>query len=86
MTQDFGVAAMALSKNAAALNQNGLVFTAENIDRLLFERHIGKQQRRNGKKAWKNCARTKADDAAFIQAFVDILDQIQSGKGPYPRE
>ena len=47
VTQDFGVAAMALSKGASALNQNGLIFTSENIDQLLFERHIGKELRRD---------------------------------------
>lgn len=77
ITQDFGVAAMALSKNAAALNQNGLIFTPENIDQLLFERHIGKELRRSGKKAGKNRARTKTDDEAFEKAFVDILNRIQ---------
>jgi uncharacterized protein YaiI (UPF0178 family) len=32
---------MVLGKGAQAVNQNGLVFTNENIDKLLMERHIG---------------------------------------------
>lgn len=76
VTQDFGVAAMALGKGAAALNQNGLIFTAENIDRLLFERHIGKELRRSGKRARKTRARTKTDDEAFEKALVEILRNL----------
>lgn len=75
ITQDFGVAAMALGKGAKALNQNGLIFTSGNIDRLLFERHIGKELRRSGKKAGKTRARSKADDEAFEKALIGILDQ-----------
>lgn len=74
VTQDFGVAAMALGKGAMAINQNGLIFTASNIDRLLFERHIGKELRRSGKKAGKTRARSAEDDAAFEKAFIRLID------------
>lgn len=43
VTQDFGVAAMALGKGARALNQNGMVYDSGNMDRLLFERHLGQK-------------------------------------------
>ena len=33
-----------------ALNQNGLVYTNENIDRLLFERFLSQKARRAGKR------------------------------------
>ena len=42
VTQDFGLAAMVLGKGARAVNQNGLVFTNDNIDKLLMERHLRK--------------------------------------------
>ena len=35
-----GVAAMALSKNASAIGNSGLIYTNENIDKLLFERFL----------------------------------------------
>ena len=38
---------MSLGKGARALNQNGLVFTDKNMDRLLMERHIGQKVRRS---------------------------------------
>lgn len=74
VTQDFGVAAMALGKGAFALNQNGLVYSDENIDRLLFERHLGQKIRRGGGKAGKAKKRTHADDEAFAAALQKLLD------------
>lgn len=50
ITQDYGVAAMALGKKAKALHQNGKEYTSENIDQMLFERHLRKKARRSGKR------------------------------------
>ena len=47
VTQNYGVAAMALGKNAYAIHQNGWRYTSENIDRLLMERHMAKKARRS---------------------------------------
>lgn len=74
VTQDFGVAALALGKRAGAINQNGLVFTPDNIDRLLFERHLGQKVRRGGGKTASAAKRTRADDQAFEHAFNALLD------------
>ena len=68
-----GVAAMALGKGAAALSQNGLIYTSGNIDRLLFERHVGKKLRRAGKHGPNPKKRTSADDDAFLAAFLRLL-------------
>ena len=48
VTQDYGVAALALGKGAYAINNNGLIYTNDNIDRMLFERHISSRIRRGG--------------------------------------
>ena len=48
VTQDFGLAAMVIGKGAKAINQNGLIFTDQNMDKLLMERHIGQKIRRSG--------------------------------------
>ena len=79
VTQDYGVAAMSLSRGAKALNQNGLVYDGGNMDRLLFERALGQKIRRSGGRFGKNRKREKADDEAFRAAFVRLLDE--SGKG-----
>ena len=73
VTQDFGVAAMAIGKGAQAINQNGLVFTDVNMDRLLMERHIGQKIRRSGGRTKGPTKRTKEDDARFEAAFERLL-------------
>ena len=39
VSQDYGVAAMALGKSAYAIHQSGKWYTNENIDQMLMERH-----------------------------------------------
>ena len=39
VSQDYGVAAMALGKGAYAIHQSGKWYTNENIDQMLMERH-----------------------------------------------
>jgi hypothetical protein len=62
VTQDFGLAAMVIGKGARAVNQDGLVFTNENIDGLLMGRHIGQKVRRGGGRTKGQSKRTKDDD------------------------
>ena len=40
VSQDYGVAAMALGKEAYAIHQSGKWYTNENIDQMLMERHL----------------------------------------------
>lgn len=76
VTQDFGVAAMALSKDTYAINQNGLIYTRDNIDRLLFERHISQKVRRSGGKTSNPRKRTREDDEKFEKAFRLLLNRM----------
>ncbi len=73
VTQDFGLAAMVIGKGAKAINQNGMVFTDANMDRLLLERHIGQKVRRGGGRTKGPSKRTKEDDIRFEAAFKDLL-------------
>ena len=43
IAQDYGLASMCLARRALVLNQNGLEYTPENIDGLLFRRHENKK-------------------------------------------
>jgi len=76
VTQDFGLAAMVLGKGARAVNQNWLVFTNENIDKLLMERHIGQKVRRSGGRTKGPAKRVKEDDERFETAFALLLDSL----------
>jgi uncharacterized protein YaiI (UPF0178 family) len=74
VTQDFGLAAMVLGKGAKAINQNGLVYTDQNIDKLLMERHIGQKVRRSGGRTKGPAKRTKEDNDRFEAVFTKLLN------------
>ncbi len=80
VTQDYGVAAMALGKKAKAINQNGMIYNDNNIDRLLFERHLGQKVRRAGGRTSNAGKRTRADDESFEKAFIMLVREALAKK------
>ncbi len=75
VTQDYGVAALALGKGAKAIHQSGRWYTDENIDGLLMERHMARVARKSGKHHLKGPAkRTAEDDRRFEESFRRMLD------------
>lgn len=48
ITQDYGLAAMCLARGARPLSQDGMEYTAEDIDSLLLARHTAKKIRNSG--------------------------------------
>ena len=74
VTQDYGLAAMVLGKGARAVHQSGMVYTDENIDKLLMERHLSAKFRRGGGRTKGPSKRTKEDDERFEAVFVRLLD------------
>ena len=74
VTQDYGLAAMALGKGARIVNQNGLIYTNDNIDKLLMERHIGAKVRRSGGRTKGPAKRTKEDNERFEATFMMLFD------------
>ncbi|MCL2082714.1 MAG: YaiI/YqxD family protein [Oscillospiraceae bacterium] len=74
VTQDFGLAAMVIGKGARAIDQNGLIFTNDNMDKLLMERHIGQQIRRGGGRTKGPSKRTREDNARFEAMFGKLLN------------
>ena len=78
VSQDYGVAAMALSKGCYAIHQSGKWYTNENIDQMLMERHIAKTERKKTKKHHIKGPkkRTKDDDLRFEKAFEDLIIKL----------
>ena len=74
VTQDYGLAAMVLGKGARAVNQNGLVYSNDNIDRLLMDRYIGQKIRRGGGRTKGPAKRTKEDNDRFEAVFCKLLE------------
>lgn len=76
ITQDYGVAALALGKGARAIHQSGKWFTDDNIDGLLMDRHLAKKARRSGKHHLKGPAkRTEEDDKRFAESFERLIQE-----------
>jgi len=76
ITQDYGVAALALGKGARAIHQSGKWFTGENIEGLLMERHMAKKARRSSKHHLKGPPkRTGEDDQRFEASFVRMIEE-----------
>ncbi len=71
VTQDYGVAAMALGKGAFAIHQSGKWYTNENIDQMLMERHLNKKARRASSRNHIKGPRkrTDEDDQRFAESF-----------------
>ena len=75
VTQDYGVAAMALGKGAFAIHQSGKWYTNENIDQMLMERHLNKKTRRASSRNHIKGPRkrTEEDDQRFAESFEKLL-------------
>lgn len=79
VTQDYGVAAMALGKGAYGIHQSGRWYTNETIDQMLMERHLNKKARRSsGKNHLKGPKkRTEEDDLRFEQSFERLIVKVK---------
>ena len=79
VSQDYGVAAMALGKGAYAIHQSGKWYTNDNIDQMLLERHLNKKARRSSHKNHIKGPkkRTEEDDVRFAQSFEKMLMMVQ---------
>ena len=77
ITQDYGLAVMAMSKSAFALHQNGFEYTDLNIGRMLFERHISREMRKNGFRSTKIKKRAKENDIKFEKFFSEFIARIK---------
>ena len=76
VSQDYGVAAMALGKGAYAIHQSGKWYTDENIDQMLMERHLNKKgAAEQPEKSYKGGPRkrTDADDERFSQSMEKMV-------------
>lgn len=73
ITQDFGLAVIALSKNANAIHPKGLIYTNDNINGLLFERHLNFKNRKKKIRTKNIKKRTKLDDLSLIKNLKKLI-------------
>ncbi len=73
ITQDYGLAAMALSKRGYAINQNGMVYTDDNMNGLLFARHLAKTVRSQGGHIKGAKKRIRENDDHFKKSLTALV-------------
>lgn len=78
VTQDYGVAAMALGKSVRAIHPSGREYTDDNIGGLLMDRHLAQKARRSSGKYHSKGPkkRTVTDDIEFCASLGRLLDEM----------
>lgn len=73
VTGDYGLASVVLSKSATPLSPRGFVYTSDNIDRLLLQRHIDAKIRRSGGRTKGPKALNAEDKKQFRETLRRLL-------------
>ena len=73
VTQDYGLAAMCLSRRAIVLDQDGRLYTEENISGLLEFRAVSAKIRRSGGRTKGKPKRSAQQDRDFEAALIRSL-------------
>lgn len=75
ITQDYGLASLALGKGCIVLHHKGFEYTASNIEKLLHDRYLSAQIRKSGKRTKGPKPFTSHDSEGFRHLLIQILDQ-----------
>ncbi|QTD42616.1 YaiI/YqxD family protein [Sporosarcina sp. Te-1] len=76
VTQDYGLAAMVLAKQGYPIDQNGRLYTNDNIDQLLYARHTAQKVRMAGGRLRGPKKRTKEQTASFVNNLRDLCRTV----------
>lgn len=77
VTQDYGLAAMCLAKKASVINQDGMLYTDDNIDALLHSRYVAKKIRNSGGRLKGAAKRTELQNAKFEESIASLAQKIK---------
>jgi uncharacterized protein YaiI (UPF0178 family) len=80
VTQDYGLAAMCLAKQAIPINQDGMVYDHSNIEGLLMARHTARKIRTAGGRLRGSRKRTGDNDASFEEKLRAVLGKTEEEK------
>jgi uncharacterized protein YaiI (UPF0178 family) len=81
VTQDYGLASMSLAKKAFVIHQNGFLYTLDNIDQMLFERHLNSTARRGGFRTSNPKKRKEADNSKFENCLRELIKTFMRNGG-----
>lgn len=74
LTQDYGLAAMCLSRGCLCIDQNGRIYNDDNIGALLEARGFAAKYRRSGGRLKGPKKREKSADEAFLAAIKKLME------------
>lgn len=75
ITQDYGLAALVLTKGALVLHVSGRIVSHDDIDGLLLRRYKGYQQRKKDKHIKGPRKRSQVERQFFINQLKNILEE-----------
>ena len=81
VTSDFGLASIVLGKGAKVISPSGRRYSEQSIDTLLEKRHAAARQRRGGGRVKGPKARKRADDEAFRENLIKLIEEGRKGSG-----
>lgn len=71
---DYGVASLAIGKGCQVIHPSGKIIDKGNIDQLMFERHIAREERGRGRRGPRFKKRTSDDNQYFIKQLINIIE------------
>lgn len=77
ITQDYGLALLALSKKSFVIHPKGMIYTNDNIEQLLYEKYLNEKTRKSTKHIKGPRKRTKDDDLKLIDNLEYLINKLQ---------
>lgn len=75
ITQDYGLASLALPKGCLVMHHKGFMYTNKNIDELLQTRYLSAQARKAGQRTKGPKAFSNEDRENFRERFIRVLEK-----------
>lgn len=76
VTQDYGLASMALAKKARVIHPRGNIYTLDNIDGLLMQRYVHQKARQARERIAAPRKRQAEDDTRFKRSLEMLIDEM----------
>ncbi|MGL4335759.1 MAG: YaiI/YqxD family protein [Turicibacter sp.] len=76
VTQDYGLAAMVLSRKGKVINQNGMIYSDGNIEQLLQSRYVAQKIRNEGGRLKGPKKRNLEQTRAFEEMFAQLCQSV----------
>jgi uncharacterized protein YaiI (UPF0178 family) len=82
VTQDYGLAALVLGKKGKAISPRGYLFNDDNIESMLYRRHLHQEARKAGVRMKGPKKRSEKDEKRFSKNFSRLLDECLKQSQP----